>query len=326
MLSYMDPFTAFARDCCRRRLGIGTLDLARAAGVAPSTFRRRMRSEEWEQLTVQAWRSPMIAASPVSAWFAVALSIRSSAVAGAAALHLHGLLRDPPRHAEVAVVHTHRRPARLPGGVDLRRRRWLTDDDVVMHGDVPVLRPAAAMITMGESDPRQVRADFLDAEAASPGVLQSVLERIVRVGPVPGRAGIINLAALLMDHSFESVFDADVRNELRRLGYRPSDGPVRITTPDGRGASPDVVLPWRVMLELQGDRDHSERAARRADRRKFGQYAGIVDQVVPIDWTEWYGNRPHVLQAIDAAIEVQVGLGLADRSTLPPHLRTRVRS
>jgi hypothetical protein len=129
------------------------------------------------------------------------------------------------------------------------------------------------------------------------------------------------MALDLLDRGVESVFEDEVRADLAVRGYRPSPAPVRIDTPDRRGLTVDIALPWAVAVEPEGDLFHRTREQRRSDRRRTAQYAGTAWVPVPIDWRDWQLTPQVVRAAIDAAVLAQHATGRGATTPLPPHLR-----
>lgn len=318
----MDTWTEHTQRCGRERFGITTPLLAELDGVALRTHRRRVRAEGWDVVAGVARLSPHVAAGPLSDLSGTLQVVPGAAIAGVAGLWRHQLA-DEPRRLEVAIRHDHSPPNPTPRRVWVRRRRWL-DDDIIEIDRLATLRAHVLPLTLGELGLDPLRAHLIDLEHRSVGTMQRTLERLSEVGPVPGKHRLVALAASLVGAEFESIFDHEVRTTLARLGYQPSAGPVRLATPDGRGASPDIVLPWFIIIEIDGDRYHSAKKARSADRRKISQYAGLPHKPLVVDWDEWYGNRAHFLEGLDAAILGQVAAGVAEPVDLPPHLARRL--
>jgi hypothetical protein len=204
--------------------------------------------------------------------------------------------------------------------IHARRVRWLREGDAVEVDAIRTLVGPALALSIARSDERSLRALLIDASHRGILDLAHVLARLEEVGPIPGRARLRQVAAELVDRAVESIFEEEVRADLLLRGYQPSAGPERIATPDGRGLTVDIALPWLVGVEPEGDRFHRTREQRRSDRRRTAQYAGTDWVPVPVDWRDWQLEPDRVRGAIDAAVLAQARLGRGADLPLPPHL------
>jgi hypothetical protein len=315
-----NSWNAFIRDC-RDRYGVATLEHARRWGIADATFYRRTDREGWGQGYPGVRTAPWVTPSPYTDLSALLHAAGGHAAAtGSTAAWLHGL-RAVPTRLEVAIPHG----LRVPIGAErrVRRHRWLRDTDRGVVQKLSVLHVPATVLTLADERPIELRALVIDALHRDLTELGTLGARLTEVGPIAGRRQLARILHDLADREVESIFHDLVLDELTRRGYRPGREPVPVETPDGRGAHPDIPLEdWRVAIEVEGDRFHRTRAQRAAGRRKSSQYAGSRWLVLELDWWEWMGNREHFFQALDAAILAQIRYGVAETSTLPPHLRT----
>lgn len=313
-----DAWNAFVQDC-RDRYGVATVEHARQQGVADATFYRRTDREGWLQPYAGVRTAPWVRSSPYTDLSALLHAAGSEAAAtGATAAWLHGL-RGVPKRLEIAIPHR----LRVPGGAEqqVRRHRWLRNDDRMVLQRLSVLRAPTMILTLADRARVDLRSLVIDALHHDVVELTTLVERLNGVGPIPGRRQLAQLLHELADREVESIFHDLVLDELTHRGYRPSRSPLRIETPDGRGVHPDIPLEdWRIAIEVQGDRFHRTRAQRAADRRKTSQYAGSEWVLLELDWWEWMSNRDHFLQALDAAILEQVRRGAAATTSLPSHL------
>lgn len=307
-------------DGCRDRYGVATTTDATSAGVSESTFHRRVMSEAWRRPHPGVHVAPWVRPSKLTELSTlIAIAGHSAVASGTTAMWLHGLT-DAPDRLEVVIPHQRRAPRSSLGII--HRSRWVDTEDRGMIRRVPVLTvPAAIITTAADCDQVTLRALVIDALHAGSTDLPALVGRMASVGPVKGRPMLTRMLHELADRNVESVFHDAVLDELERRGYRPSRRPRRIDTPDGRGARPDIPLPdWQIAIEVQGDRFHSSRTQRAADRRKTSQYAGSTWVQVEVDWWEWMSNRDHFLDALDAAILAQFRRGVGSERPLPAHL------
>ncbi len=171
---------------------------------------------------------------------------------------------------------------------------------------MPTLAVPAALLTCASLPPDRLWARVIDAVHRGLTTADVLLERLSRIGPVAGKGVLRRQCERLAGLRIESVFQADVADELDRLGYQPERSTRRIATPDGVGLEVDVPLPaWQVAVEPDGDAYHRTREQRRNDRRRDAAFAATDWSRVPIDWRDWLLDREHVLGAIDAAIAAQ---------------------
>jgi hypothetical protein len=297
--------------------------LAEELGIDASTFFRRTATEGWVRPFPGVriapgkgddLRSLLVAATDAADGLAAA--------AGRTAAWLHGFERRPPTRLEIVVRHGAVPPEHRK--LSVRRSRWLCDADVVDVDAVPTLTGPALAFTAATWDRADLRGLLI--EAAHQGVIDLELlgARVKAIGPIAGKGGLRRLAAQLEGRRIESVFEDEVRTDLDRRGYQPRPGPERIATPDGRGLTIDIALPWCVAVETEGDVNHRTREQRRADRRRIAQYAGTRWVPVPVDWRDWQLDPAGVLAAIDAAVLRQQRAGHGRDVPLPAHLRGRV--
>jgi hypothetical protein len=242
-----------------------------------------------------------------------------AAAAGRTAAWLHGLERRPPRRLEVVVPHGGRPPTH--DRVVIRRARWLVGRDVVELDGIPTLTGAALAMSGHSLDDRELRALLIHGAHAGILDLDDAAERLSTLGPIGGSRRLRELVADLASRRLESIFEDDVRTDLDLRGYQPSPSPLRIETPDGRGVTADIALPWCVAVETEGDAHHRSRDQRRNDRRRLAQYAGTPWVPVPVDWRDWQLEPHRVRSALDAAILRQRAAGIGRDTVLPPHLR-----
>jgi hypothetical protein len=341
----MESWAMHMREC-RRNHGVSTLRQAVACGVHPSTWRRRTSAEGWvapyRGVRIAPWAPDGIA----PALAACVAAHPDSAVAGAAARWWRGVA-DEPQTSDLEVVVPHERRGRGAAAsaalahaapavpeqrrllqccarIRVRRCRWLLSTDVEVVRGLRLVSPEVEAIRLAGSSRGLLRAYLVDAGHAGWLDLDAVEERVLAVGPVPGRHVLLEELADLRGRGPESPFHDEVLTELLQRGYAPERRPVRIVTPLGQDLLPDIALRrWQVAIELDGDRYHRDRQQRRRDRDRLAAYASTSWRPVVVDWVTWQTRRPEILAAIDAAIASQQGLGIGTTHRPPGRPSTR---
>ncbi len=340
---------------CRNTAGVGTRADAVAVGVGPRTWQRRCDAEGWARPYLGVAIAPW-ARDRDAAILAAVIAAHGGAAGGETA-RWRLELGSRPRTLGVVVPHDVRarrvRPSPLPpdapvgqptadelaayrehrrsvdelgawhrrcGNVEVRRCRWLLPEDIQPVAGVPVLSPVATAISLAASHPEDVRGFIIDAQQAGKLRLADVRDRLEGIRAVPGRHVLRQTLDELEGRVPESVFHDAVLSVLERLGYRPTTRAIELVSPTGRELRPDVPLEvWKVAIELDGDRYHRDRDARRRDRDRLSAYAGTEWVPIIVDHRTWTSERERILREIDAAIDAQRARGIgADVS--PPRL------
>lgn len=349
----MDPLRRHVRNA-RDTAGVATRAAAVNEGVHASTWLRYVRREGWVQpyagIAIAAWATDQDAAT-----LAAVCAAHDGAASAETARWRHGL-GARPRQLEVVIAHERAiravapdpvPAARMAGAgeaqranvaaqqrsrevrrwhqrcrkVRVRRSRWLRPQDVVRLDGVPTLTPVATAVSLAATDPDAVRAFLVDARQAGKLQLAEVWARLAEIGPVRGRHVLVAALEALEDRRPESAFHDEVLSVLEQHGYRPARAPIPLATPHGRSLLPDVPLPaWQVAIELDGDRFHADRAARRRDRERMSAYASTDWKPIIVDFQTWHEDRRRVFADIDAAIKAQRRHGIGRDVPLPPHL------
>jgi hypothetical protein len=304
-------------QAARDRHGVADVALATAHDVTRSRFHRRTAREHWRVSRGGVRIHPSV---PDSVQQRVTIvTVHTAGLAAASretAAWLHDLRSRPPDRQHVALAQPYR--AERYRDVLIHRARWLRDEDVTAVQGVATLTVPAMLLSSCRTDPSQQRARLIDVLHRGLASADEVLALLERVGPVPGKATLRALCREFGPLTVESIFQDDVATTLLELGYPAERSVSHIDTADGVGLSPDIaLLPWLLAIETQGDAFHRTREQRRLDRRKQAAYAGTRWVPYPIDWRDWYDDRDHVLDGLDAAIEVQRQRGIG-RDHLPP--------
>jgi hypothetical protein len=308
------------RDADRRH-HVASTWRAEQLGLGPTTFFRRAAGEGWEPILPGVRVAPGHAGDLRSILVAARDATRGRAFAsGRTASWLHGMRAWPPDVLELVVPHEVSSPPRLRGAI-VRRARWLRPADATELDAVPTLRGPALALSATSWPDNELRALLIDGSHRGILQLDGLLRRLGSIGPLPGKGAVRAIALDLLDRGVESVFEDEVRADLTVRGYRPAPAPVRIDTPDRRGLTVDIALPWCVAVEPEGDLFHRTREQRRSDRRRTAQFAGTSWVPVPVDWRDWQLTPEAVRAAIDAAVLAQHAAGRGAQTPLPPHLR-----
>jgi hypothetical protein len=354
----MGPLDRHLRSV-RRSAGVSLRRVAVEDGVHASTWSRHVERARWarpyEGVAIAPWASDEDRTTVA----AVALA-HGGAAGGATARWLHG--RGPrPRELEVVIPHARAvrrvvaappRPARADAEgpealraeraaavaareadrwlrrcrkVAVHRCRWLTLGDVLDLAGVPTLSPTATALSLAASAPDEVRSYLVDARHAGQLQLDDVQERTDAVPRFRGRHLLLAALVALQDRSPESPFHDQVLTVVQQRGYRPLTTPLHLETPHGRALAPDIPIPdWMVALELDGDRFHRDREARRRDRNRLAAYASVPWVPLVIDHRTWTREQERVFADLDEAILGQRRLGIGVDAPLPPHLAARL--
>ncbi|MEX1164033.1 MAG: hypothetical protein WEB03_10670 [Nitriliruptor sp.] len=301
----------------RERHGVADAALATELGVTRSRFHRRTARESWTVAREGVRLHPHVPDSVQQRVTVVTVSTAGLAAASRdTAAWLHGLEARPPDRQSVALAHPYR--AERHRDVRIHRARWLTSDDVVAVQGVATLTVPATLLSSSRADATRQRARLIDVLHRGLATTDEVLALLDRVGPVPGKGTLRDLCHEFGPLTVESIFQDEVARTLSGLGYPAERSTTRIDTPDGVGLTPDIALrPWKVAVETEGDAFHRTRSQRRTDRRRIAAYAGTPWVPYPIDWRDWFDDRDHVLDGLDAAIASQRELGTG-RDHLPP--------
>lgn len=317
-LDRQDTWPAF-EQAVRDRHGVADAGLAATHDVTRSRFHRRTEREGWRVPRDGVRIHPHVPDSVQQR--VTVVTVRTAGLAAASretAAWLHGLRTHPPDRQHVALAQPYR--ADRHRDVLIHRARWLRTEDITEVQGVPTLTVPATLLSSSRNDASQQRARLIDVLHGGLANHDEVLDLLERVGPVPGKATLRDLCLELGPLTVESIFQDDVATTLLGLGYPAERSVAHIDTADGIGLSPDIaLLPWLLALETEGDAFHRTREQRRLDRRRLAAYAGTPWVPYPVDWRDWFEDRDHVLDGLDAAIEMQRRRGFG--RDLPPPRR-----
>ena len=294
-----------------RRQGVVWLEDARSFGVSSSTLRDRVRRERWQTLHRGVWLAPGVRPSAM-----VALQAATLATGGAAsrwsALWLHGLDLPPPRPPQIIVPYG--TASSRTRGVEVLRSRTLRPDDRTRVANLPVVRPARAVIDLAPRlahDP--LRDLVLDAEHAR--VLRRhdlVARRRDLPRGVPGLRRLDAVLAELQGTRSDSGFEHEVRRGLKASGIPVHPEPFPYRCEDGVTVALDIAVPthW-VVVECDGFGPHTGRRVFRTDRVRWTQIARAW-HVVWVTPDRWRRDRAAVIADVRRAMELAVlGRGAA---------------
>lgn len=286
----------------RRRHGVVTLSDAAIHGVSEGHLRRRVAADGWMTIQPGVW---LVAGArdTHTARLVAAIEVTNGLARGATALWLHGLEQSPPHPPQVLVPHA-RHGSRRRSAVDVRRTRYLHDEDRTSVGGIPTLAvPRAILDVARDRGTRRTRQLVIDAERRDLIARSDLVELHERLGArVPGqqelRQVLRDLGALRSDSDVEH----DIRSDLRRLGYPVHPTPFPWRCDDGRVVELDLALPehW-VYLEVDGFDVHRRRPTFEGDRIKWTQLVRAW-RPVWVTAARWAADRDGVLADLDAAI------------------------
>jgi AbiEi antitoxin C-terminal domain len=216
---------------------------------------RRWYKPIFRGVYIPKWSTPSLHDRVVGAWLT---SNRTGVIAGVAASALHGAdWVDDTEPIEILVDDRRRQP-----GLLVRTDR-LADDEVTMHGELPVTTPARTAFDLGRYQKRSAAIARLDAlMRAAPFSADDVSMSMHRYGPVRGVRQLRELLPLV-DPGAESPKESWLRLLLIDNGFPIPETQI----PVGDGDEPFAFLDmgWRhIQLAVEYDGDHH-----RTDRPQY---------------------------------------------------------
>lgn len=191
---------------------------------------------------------------------------------------------------------------RRRAGVRVHRARRLDRRDTTTKAGVPVTTPARTLLDLAEvvSDRELVRAL---GEAYVRGLVRrttlgAVLDRS------PGRRGAPRLRTLLAREDGPSLTRSEAEERMLALVGRARLPPPRV---NARVAGYEVDLLWprhRLVIEVDGFRFHSSRAAFERDRRRDAELGRAGYRVIRFTWRQLEEEPAYVVATLAAATTV----------------------
>lgn len=286
----------------QRQYGLIERSQAEKSGVSVRGLNQRAEREGWARPHLGVLALPGSIDSPERRILAAVLAVQGEAWATRwTAAYLWGLtdrLRVP---VTLLVPHDHR-AARLQGVQVVRTRRLGSGDTTVRHG-VPTATSARLLADLALVEPRSVvRALAIDARQKGLLDLEALWELAQRFHASVRHRTIEVVARELLGQA-ERV-DSELEWRLRAL-LRRADLPVPYPEPfpvevDGRViARIDVAWPqWKVGVECDGYRYHSERAQLDRDSRRQNRLLGLGWRLVRLTWRQVHEEPDEVVAVI----------------------------
>ncbi|MDQ3973808.1 MAG: hypothetical protein M3276_05650 [Actinomycetota bacterium] len=213
-------------------------------GISPRSFHTRARAEGWTDLQRGVWLVPgAVRSFPAEVAGALLAAGDRVAATGVTALHLHGVVDDPPSALHMAVPADRARPA-LRGVDDVVRTGTLVEADVT---EVVALRTVVvpwALLHAGRQLSVRRVLDLM-VSARQRGLLSDrALEDVLRrCGPAKGAASLRRGREALVVDAVDSILELDARRFVRRNGHQPFPSPFPFRCPDRRIIHLDLAFP-----------------------------------------------------------------------------------
>lgn len=288
----------------RRQHGPVAVRQAVGLGVPRTTFADHVRREGWER------PFPGVAVLPGARLDhrvrarAAALAVGAGAVVtGPSALHLHGIVDEPPVRVDLVVGATRR--ARELDKVRIARSRTLREDDHAEHDGVRVAGPPRAVLDAARrAGTSQLRGWLTDGRQRRLLDVAEVAGRAARAVSARGRGRVLAACAEVGASGADSILVAEVERRLLAEGFH-IDVPPRAVEVVGRTLHPDLTLcGLPVGIEVDGFGTHSSRAALDIDQRKHNAYALVGWVMLRVGWTRMSQDWDGFVSELRAAVRV----------------------
>lgn len=274
-------------------------------GVSDSAFTRRVRCEQWPERYRGVFLVPGYRPGFLTEVSAALLAAHGAALATAdTALHLRGVIDDPPRFVTLVVPHERRAPALHD--VRIIRSRTLTDDDrSIVQGLTVVTAPRGFLDAAPVLDRSRLRALLIDARQRRVATPAQIMERIADISArVPGRNRLLWAAADVDRVGSDSVLSDVVHRRLQAEGLCPDPYPAPVDVGGRRPLQPDITFaPSLVCIECDSLAHHGSQRAIDLDHRKNEAYAAARWKCIRIGWrrydTDWPGFVAVLRHALD---------------------------
>ncbi len=259
----------------------------------------------WEEITAGVYIAAGAPRSWVTQVMAAVLGVPDSIASHRTGGRLHGFGYLSGGPIELTVVRHTNHEERL---ASIHEMRDVIDEDVIMHGPIPVTHPArtvvdlAAVLRAGRLE--RVLDDALVRKLVTLGEVHERLERVAR----RGKPGVRVLRGLLLQRSEGLIVPT---SELERALYRLIDdsalpAPVRQFHPDwwdSPAGTVDVAWPAHgLIVEADGRRWHSRDADFERDRVRDGLALQHGYSVARFSFTQVTERGPWVLDVIDSTL------------------------
>ena len=273
-----------------------------ALGLPAASFNDRIRREGWSRPYRGVAVLPGCAVDPAVRARAAALALGSHAtVSGRSALHLAGVIDDPPLRPTIVLPAANR--SRAPAGMRVTRSRTLSEVHRERVGGVWVATVPRALLDAAATASRdRLRAWLIDARQRRLVTVAQVVALAAAYPSTPGRGRLLQACADVEASGADSVLVAQVELRLRAARFHLDVPPRTVATP-GRVLHPDLTLRGvPVGIEADGFGTHSSRRALDLDQRKHNAYALVGWMMLRIGWTrlgdDWEGFVAELREAV----------------------------
>ena len=302
------------------QFGVFSLEQALQAGIDESTLRKRVARGALTRV------QPTVFAFPGSApsWQRDATSLVLSAPDLAAASHktaafVWGLSSIQPERAEIVTVRHRRIHRRDP---QVHESKDLEIGDVVVIDGIPVTTAVRTVVDVGATASQRYVEHCLDTglrlELFSLSEVRSFIKRVAR----SGRNGIGKIRPLVKERiGWDTTSESALEDRFRRLiadsdlpeptpQYRVREGPTIVCRADF--AYPDR----QILIELDGERYHMDRATFQRDREKQNRAHALGWVVYRFTWRQLVDTPAVVIATLATALRTNppTGSGVADRN------------
>jgi len=213
-------------------------------------------------------------------------------VSGRSALHLAGVIDDPPLRPIILLPAANRSCALT--GMRITRSRTLSDAHRERVGGIWVATVPRALLDAAATASRdRHRAWLIDARQRRLVTVAQVAALAEAYPSTPGRGRLLQACADVEDSGADFVLVEQVESRLRAAGFHLDVPPRTVATP-GRVLHPDLTLRGvPVGIEADGFGTHSSRRALDLDHREHHAYALVGWLMLRVGWTrlgdDWEG-------------------------------------
>lgn len=291
-------------ELAQRQYGLVERSQLRSLPVSVSALDRRAAREHWQRLQPGVLALPGSVDSPERRTMAAVLATGGEVAAARwTAAYLWGLT-DRLRVPLTVVIPHGRRAARLDAVKHLRSRT-LRPEDLTRRGGIPVTRPErmladlAALTTRPEL--RDLAIDLRQRRMIDVAVLWELYER---TWPVRGHEHLKRVLLDLGGDKVDSGLEWRARGLCRRAGLpEPFPEPFPVEVGGRVVARVDIAWPaWKVGVECDGFRYHSERAQLERDTARQNLLVGLGWKIVRVTWRQLEDDPQAVAAAIHSIL------------------------
>jgi very-short-patch-repair endonuclease len=262
-----------------------------AAGVSASAIETRLRAGRLHPLHRGVYGVGHTALAPLAEEMAAVLACGpGAAVSHRAAAVIQGMLDRRGALIDVTVGRSNRqRP-----GLRVHRSRILTPEDVRLYKAIPVTTPTRTLLDLAETEPARDLERAYDEAITQRLTTRSSLAAAVR--HARGRRGAPGLRALLARNEEPSLTRSEAEEHCLAL-IRQAGLPTPLVNAPAAGHRVDFLWPGEsLVLEVDGYRFHSSRAAFERDRRRDSELQAAGLRVMRVTWRQ-LTNEPLAVAA-----------------------------